>query len=106
MSASLVVPLDFKLQTGGIITPGKGPALLKSAWQRLVSKSSTDVEQIGVSDIKKCGRATFFSSKGSLRVFFRICEFTTGRSVYNCTCVERVVEQRHDSTYPSSLLLG
>ena len=50
VDASYAVHWDFRSQTGGIITLGKGPIWCKSSRQKLNSKSSTEAELIAVSD--------------------------------------------------------
>jgi hypothetical protein len=50
VDASYAVHPDFKSQTGGLITLGKGPIWAKSSRQKLNSKSSTEAELIAVSD--------------------------------------------------------
>jgi hypothetical protein len=50
VDASYAVHKDFKSHTGATITLGAGPVWVKSVKQRLVSKSSTESEVIGVSD--------------------------------------------------------
>ena len=50
IDASFAVHKDFKSHTGAIISLGSGPVWTKSTKQRLVSKSSTEAEIIGVSD--------------------------------------------------------
>jgi len=42
---------DMKSHTGGVISLGKGPVYVKSSKQKLTSKSSTEAELIGVSDV-------------------------------------------------------
>jgi hypothetical protein len=51
VDASYAVHHDFKSQTGGLITLGRGPIWAKSTRQKLNSKSSTEAELIGVSDV-------------------------------------------------------
>ena len=51
VDASYAVHENFKSQTGGIISLGKGPVYVNSSKQKLVSKSSTEAELIGVSDV-------------------------------------------------------
>ncbi len=50
VDASYAVHNDFKSHTGGVITLGGGPIHVKSSKQKLVSKSSTEAELIGLSD--------------------------------------------------------
>lgn len=51
VDASYAVHDNFKSQTGGIISLGRGPVFANSSKQKLVSKSSTEAELIGVSDV-------------------------------------------------------
>ena len=51
IDASYAVHDNFKSQTGGIISLGRGPVFANSSKQKLVSKSSTEAELIGVSDV-------------------------------------------------------
>ena len=51
VDASFGVHCDGKSHTGGTISLGGGPTFVKSAKQRLVSKSSTEAELIGLSDM-------------------------------------------------------
>jgi len=50
IDASYGVHADAKSHTGTVITIGKGPVFVKSTKQKVVSKSSTEAELIGVSD--------------------------------------------------------
>lgn len=50
IDASYGVHADAKSHTGTLITLGKGPVFVKSAKQKVVSKSSTEAELIGLSD--------------------------------------------------------
>ena len=51
VDASFAVHGDMKSHTGGVISLGKGPVFVRSSKQRLTSKSSTEAELIGVSDM-------------------------------------------------------
>ena len=51
VDASYAVHDNFKSQTGGIISLARGPVYASSSKQKLVSKSSTEAELIGVSDV-------------------------------------------------------
>ena len=51
VDASFGVHADYKSHTGGVISLCKGPVYVKSAKQKLMSKSSTEAELIGVSDM-------------------------------------------------------
>ena len=51
VDASYGVHADAKSHTGGVISIGRGATYVKSAKQRLVSKSSTEAELIGLSDM-------------------------------------------------------
>jgi len=51
VDASYGVHQDMKSHTGGVISLGKGPVYVTSAKQKLMSKSSTEAELIGVSDV-------------------------------------------------------
>jgi hypothetical protein len=51
IDASFAVHPDMKSHTGGLMSLGKGGAYSISTWQKLVTKSSTEAELIGVSDI-------------------------------------------------------
>ena len=51
VDASYAVHENFKSQTGGIISLTRGPVFATSSKQKLVSKSSTEAELIGVSDV-------------------------------------------------------
>jgi hypothetical protein len=51
IDASFAVHDDFKSRTGGVLSIGKGSVWFTSAKQRLVSKSSTEAELIGLSDV-------------------------------------------------------
>jgi hypothetical protein len=51
VDASFATHADFKSHTGGVITLGWGPIYCKSTRQKLTSKSSTEAELIGVSDM-------------------------------------------------------
>jgi Reverse transcriptase (RNA-dependent DNA polymerase) len=51
VDASFAVHGDMKSHTGGVISLGKGPVYVKSSKQKLTSKSSTEAELIGVSDM-------------------------------------------------------
>jgi hypothetical protein len=42
---------DWKSQTGGFISLGRGPVFAKSAKQKLVTKSSSEAELVGISDM-------------------------------------------------------
>lgn len=50
VDASYGVHVDGKSQTGCIISLGKGPVYVKSGKQKIVSKSSTEAELVGLSD--------------------------------------------------------
>jgi histone deacetylase 1/2 len=50
IDASYGVHGDYKSHTGAVISIGMGPIFVKSSKQKLVSKSSTEAELIGVSD--------------------------------------------------------
>jgi hypothetical protein len=50
IDASFAVHQDMKSHTGAVITLGKGAVRARSSKQRLVSKSSTESELIGLSD--------------------------------------------------------
>ncbi len=50
VDASYRVHADMKSHTGCVITLGKGPIFVRSAKQKLVSKSSTEAELIALSD--------------------------------------------------------
>jgi histone deacetylase 1/2 len=50
VDASFGIHSDLKSHTGTLISLGYGPVLVKSSKQKLVSKSSTEAELIGVSD--------------------------------------------------------
>ncbi len=50
VDASYGVHADMKSHTGCVITLGKGPIFVRSAKQKLVSKSSTEAELIALSD--------------------------------------------------------
>ena len=50
IDASYAVHADYKSHTGGHITLGKGGIVSKSCKQKIVSKSSTEAELVGVSD--------------------------------------------------------
>jgi len=51
VDASFAVHEDFKSHTGGVITLGRGPIYVTSKKQKLNSKSSTESELIGISDV-------------------------------------------------------
>ena len=51
IDASYGVHQDMKSHTGGVISLGRGPVYVTSAKQKLMSKSSTEAELIGVSDV-------------------------------------------------------
>jgi hypothetical protein len=51
IDASFAVHQDYKSHTGGVITIGAGPVWAKSSKQKLNSKSSTEAEIIGMSDV-------------------------------------------------------
>ena len=51
VDASYAVYEDFKSQTGGIISLARGPVFARSLKLKLVSKSSTEFELIGISGI-------------------------------------------------------
>ena len=51
VDASYGVHADAKSHTGGIISIGRGATYVKSSKQKLVSKSSTEAELIGLSDM-------------------------------------------------------
>jgi hypothetical protein len=51
VDASFAVHEDYKSHTGGVISLCKGPLFVKSAKQKLMSKSSTEAELIGISDM-------------------------------------------------------
>jgi Reverse transcriptase (RNA-dependent DNA polymerase) len=51
VDASFAVHGDMKSHTGGMISLGKGPVYVRSSKQKLTSKSSTEAELIGVSDM-------------------------------------------------------
>jgi hypothetical protein len=51
VDASFAVHTDYKSRTGGVITLGKGAVWFNSSKQKLVSKSSTEAELIGLSDV-------------------------------------------------------
>jgi len=51
VDASFAVHGDMKSHTGGVISLGKGPVYVRSSKQKLMSKSSTEAELIGVSDM-------------------------------------------------------
>ena len=51
VDASFAVHGYMKSHTGGVISLGKGPVYVKSSKQKLTSKSSTEAELIGVSDL-------------------------------------------------------
>ena len=51
VDASYGVHADAKSHTGGVITIGGGATYVKSGKQKLVSKSSTEAELIGLSDM-------------------------------------------------------
>jgi len=80
VDASFAVHGDMKSHTGGVISLGKGPIYVKSSKQKLMSKSSTEAELIGVSDMLpqviwtraflaqqgySCGPATVFQDNQS-----------------------------------------
>jgi hypothetical protein len=50
VDASFAVHSDFKSRTGGVLSLGKGAIWVHSSKQKLVSKSSTEAELIGLSD--------------------------------------------------------
>ncbi len=50
IDASYAVHNDYKGQTGVAISVGKGTVYAKSGKQKLVAKSSTEAELIGISD--------------------------------------------------------
>jgi hypothetical protein len=51
VDASFAVHSDFKSRTGGVLSLGKGAIWFTSSKQKLVSKSSTEAELIGLSDV-------------------------------------------------------
>jgi len=51
VDASFAVHGDMKSHTGGVISLGKGAVYVRSSKQKLTSKSSTEAELIGVSDM-------------------------------------------------------
>ena len=51
IDASFAVHHDFKSRTGGVLSIGKGAIWFCSSKQKLVSKSSTEAELIGLSDV-------------------------------------------------------
>ena len=51
IDASFAVHGDMRSHTGGVISLGSGPVYVRSSKQKLTSKSSTEAELIGVSDM-------------------------------------------------------
>ena len=51
IDASFAVHSDMKSHTGGFITLGSGPVYVSSKRQTLVTKSSTEAELVGLSDV-------------------------------------------------------
>jgi hypothetical protein len=51
VDSSYGVHSDYKSHTGGVISMGKGPVFTKSSKQKIMSKSSTEAELIGISDM-------------------------------------------------------
>ena len=49
VDSSYGVHNDYKSHTGGVISMGKGPVFTKSSKQKIMSKSSTEAELIGIS---------------------------------------------------------